>query len=343
MTMTMNRSNKLAVGGAVLLMVVIGGWLILSRVADAKAEERVAGLLDQYEMRNEVSWTKVSASPFGSSVRIDGVTVGEGVPDEQLKIERVEISDFVDEGRRKRARIRMSGIAAGTGGSPAVELEWVRASGRTDLPPADVIAFWDIDFDRDDSVLHVGVDQPGLLKATFDLELERIAALVRFVEEAGTVNRGAGPRGIQGFGSGMSAGDALGKVFAMLEMVAEVRVRRVSAALEDDGLIRRSIALHKRYTIPVRAGDGEAGAQRDRQFRQQLEQGLLECERELPMRDTAARKKACATMIGFVSGERKSISLKASPERPVAFGDLFQAAMEAPDRLVLLLRPELGP
>lgn len=342
--MAMNRSNKLAAGGAALIVVLIAGWFMLSRVADAKAEERVAGLLDQYEMRNEVSWTRVSASPLGSSVRIDGVTVGDGVPDEQLKIERVDISEFVDEGRRKRARVRMSGIAAGTGGSPAVELEWVRASGRTDLPPADVIAFWDIDLDRDESVLHVGVDQPGVLKATFDLELERIAALVGFVEDAGTMSRGDG-RGqrMRGLGGGMNSGNALGDVLAMLEMVGDVRVRRVSAALEDDGLIRRSIALHKRYTIPVRAGDGEPGAQRDKQFRQQLEQGLLECERELPVRDTAARKKACATMVGFVSGERKTISLKVSPERPVAFGELFQAAMEAPDRLVLLLRPELGP
>ena len=67
--MAMNRSNKLAAGGAALLVVVAGGWLMLSRVADAKAEERVAGLLDQYEVRDGVSWAKVSASPFGSSVR----------------------------------------------------------------------------------------------------------------------------------------------------------------------------------------------------------------------------------------------------------------------------------
>lgn len=342
--MAMNRSNKLAAGGAALLVVVAGGWLMLSRVADAKAEERVAGLLDQYEVRDGVSWAKVSASPFGSSVRIDGVTVGEGVADEQLTIDRVDISEFVDEGQRKRARIRMTGIAAGMGGSPAIGLEWVRASGRTDLPPADVTAFWDIDFEGDDSVLHLGIDQPGVMKASIDLELERIAALARFVEDAGAMNRGDGRgRPMQGWGGGMAPGDALGNVFAMLEMVGDVRVRRVSAALEDDGLIRRSIALHKRYAIPVRVGDGEPGVQRDKQFRQQLELGLLECERELPVRDTAARKKACATLIGFVSGERKSISLKVSPERPVAFGELFQAAMEAPDRLVLLLRPELGP
>lgn len=342
--MAMNRSNKLAAGGAALLVVALAGWFMLSRIADAKAEERVSGLLERYEVRNDVSWSKVSASPFGSSVRIDGVTVRDGSSDERLKIERVEISDFVDEGQRKRARIRMSGIAAGAGGSPVVALEWVRASGRTELPPASVTASWDIDFDRDDSVLNVGIDQPGVIKATVDLELERIAALVRFVEEAGGMNRmESRGRQMPGLGLGMNPDDALGSVFAMLEVIGDVRIRRVSAALEDEGLIRRSVALHKRYAIPVRAGDGEAGVQRDRQFRQQLEQGLLECERELPVRDTAVRKRACATMMRFVGGDSRSISLKVSPERPVPFGEVFEAAMQAPERLVLLLRPELGP
>lgn len=338
--MAMNRSNKLAAGGAALLILLVGGWFMVSRMADAKAEEHIEGLLDQYEVGDEVSWTSVSASPFGSSVRIDGVTVGRGVPEEQLTIERVDISDFVDETRRKRARILMTGIATGTGGSPVVEFEWIRASGRTDLPPGDVTLFWDIDFDRDDSVLHVGIDQPGAMKVALDLELERIGRLIGLLEDARDDGRG---QYLQRLGNDLSSVDALNNMFGMLEMAGDVRVRRMSAALEDDGVIRRSIALHKRYAIPVQVGEGEPGAQRDRQFRQQLEQGVLECERQAPLRDTAARKQACATLLDFVSGDRKTISLRVTPERPIAFAELFETAIQAPERLVLLLRPELGP
>lgn len=330
------RNKYLAIGGGVVVVFALA-WLILSQIAGGRAEETLQDLVDDFGMRDDVSWNSVSSSPLGGTITIKDVRLRMGGK-EELQLARVEIRDFTDDQRRKRADVRIINLAGMSDVSPFGELDFVRAAGRSDLPPATLAVSWDADLDDDEVRFHLAIDQPAALKATVELELERVAGLTRLAQ-GGPSREGRGLGGGRGgdpFAGGLAA--ALG----MLESAGEVRIRRAEIELRDDGYIKRSVALHKRYNGAIVAADGQADRQRDAWFKRNMEQALDDCRRDFPVGSGAERRKNCETIIGFVSGENSRISLKVQPDRPVAVGDLMQAVMQDPMRLLSLLRPEIG-
>ncbi|TVT49862.1 MAG: hypothetical protein FHP94_06065 [Denitromonas halophila] len=339
--MAMEQRKLMMIGGGAVVALVVG-WMVLSNVAASKAEAAINGALDQHGMRGQVSWQGVSASPLGGSVHLDDVRVEEVPGAGAVHIVRVDIEDFVDEPRRKRAELRMRGVATSDGFSPLGDVAFVQASGRSQLPPATIVMQWRMDLDDDTLTLALEVDQPEVMKARIDLALERVAALARLSDggaapSAFAMPGAGGPRGRRG---GPPPG--LGMAFQMLESMGEVRLKQLEAALRDDGYIKRSIALHKRYAIPVLPTEGKAATQRDARFKSDIDAAQRDCEKDLPVTDVGDRKKACATLIEFISGEDDSIRLTLSPERSVSLSELMEQAMQAPARLAPLLRPEIG-
>ena len=339
--MAMEQRKLMMIGGGAVVAVVVG-WMVLSNVAAGKAEAAINGALDQHGMRGQVSWQAVSASPLGGSVQLDDVRIERVMGEGAVHIARVEIDDFVDEPRHKRAGVRMSRVATTEGFSPLGDIAFVQASGRSQLPPATVVMQWRMDLDDDTLTLGLEVDQPEVMKARLDLALERVGALARLSEGGATPSAFAmpGAGGSRGRRGGPPPG--LGMAFQMLESMGEVRLKQLEAALRDDGYIKRSIALHKRYAIPVSPSEGKAAAQRDARFKADIHSAQRDCEKELPVADAGDRKKACATLIEFISGEDDSIKLTLSPERSVSFSELMEQAMQAPARLAPLLRPKIG-
>ncbi len=328
--MALTGRNKLvAAGAAAIVLVPIIGWFVLSSVANSRAESVISEFVDKHDLRSEVSWGRVSASPTGSVVRIDDLRVDPGGDEERLHVARVEIRELVDEDRHKRAAVRMSGITVESGGSPVGQTEFAWASGRAELPPASLEARWELRLDEDDVVLRAEFDQPGLLKVAFELELERVAGLVEFADSS--LRNGA-------------LGDlSIESAFAMIEMLGDVRVRRIALVFDDDGYVPRSVALLKRYSIPVDpASATTAEAQREQEFRKVVGEARTECLQELPFPSRTERERACTALIGFATGEHRRINLRVVPERPVSVGELFENAMQNPERLVRLLRPEIG-
>ncbi|MBT0961468.1 hypothetical protein [Denitromonas iodatirespirans] len=339
--MAMNQRNLMLAGGGVAVALVVG-WVVLGQVADGKAEAAIEQMLDTHGMRDQVRWEAVSASPFGGSVRLDEVRIEGGMGEGDVRIARIDIDDFIDEPRRKRAEVRMHGVATGEGFSPLGGVEFVQASGRSQLPPATVTLHWEMDLDDDAMTLALEVDQPEVMKARLDLALERVGALARLAEGEASPSAfalGGEARPRRGRGGGPPPGLAM--ALQMLESIGEVRLKHLEAALRDDGYIKRSIALHKRYGIPVSPADGSAAAQRDKRFQADIGNARGDCEKDLPVDDVGDRKKACATLIQFVSGEEDSIRLTLKPQRPVSFSEVFEQAMKAPARLAPLLRPEI--
>ena len=340
--MAMSQRNLMLAGGGVLAALVVG-WVVLGQVADGKAEAAIVQALDEHGMRDQVSWKAVSASPFGGSVRLDEVVLAGALGNADVRIARVDIDDFVDEPRRKRAEVQMHGVTTGDGFSPLGEVEFVRASGRAQLPPARLTMQWHMDLDDDAMAVAVEIEQPEVMTARLDLALERVGALARLAEGGTTPSAFAlqdRPRGRRG--GPMPGAMGMGMVFGLLESIGEVRLKHLEAALRDDGYVKRSIALHKRYAIAVSPADGKAAAQRDARFKADIEGAQRDCEKDLPVADVGERKKASATLIEFISGEEAHIRLTLNPQRPVAFSEVFEQAMKAPARLAPLLRPEIG-
>lgn len=342
MAMT-SRNRLLAIaGGAVAVLVV--GWLVVSNMADSRAERQLDEFLTEHGLRDHVHWKRLSASPFGS-VRLDEVSVdARAAGGQELRIARVDIDDFVDREKYKRADLRLSGIADAEGFSPLGAFEYLRAGGRSQLPPATIRVDWALDLDDDDLVLGILIGQPEAMEARGTFELERVGALVR----AGT----AGPSVASPFGRPARAGAAarsvdpfagIGGVFGMLEALGDVRIRRVELALRDDGYVRRSVALHKRYAIPVSAAGGSAERQRDEGFAHAIDGARAECEKEFPFGSSASeRRRSCGLVLDFLSGKRSSLTLKLRPDHPVPFSGLMESGFQENGRLIQLLKPEIG-
>lgn len=344
--MALTRSNRMLAiaGGGVAVLVV--GWLVLSSMADSRAERQLDDFLTEHGVRDQVHWKSLSASPFGS-VRLDGVSVdARAIGGPELQIARVDIDDFADDDERKRADIRLSGIATADGVSPLGSFDYLRAGGRSELPPATIRIEWDLDLDDDDLELAIDIGQPQAMQARASFAFERVRGLARLGSAAPSSafpmpfarpeRRRAQPAA---FGSLAGIGSLLG----MLQSVGDVRIRSADVTLRDDGYIERSVALHKRYSIPVSATGGSVEDQRDEAFARTVEQARTDCEKSFPFGDSASdRRERCELVLDFLAGERTSLSFALRPDRPVSLSSLMESGPAEPDRLIKLLKPEIG-
>lgn len=343
--MALTRNNRLlAIAGGIVAVLVVG-WLALSSMADSRAERQIDDFLTEHGVRDQVQWKKLSASPFGS-VRLDGVSVdARAVGGQELRIARVDIDDFDDDDEHKRADVQLTGIATEDGVSPLGRFEYLRAGGRSALPPAAIRIAWDLDLDDDDLTLEVGIGQPEAMEARASFEFERVRALTRlgtgaqppaFPAMFGRPGRGGGPS------PKIGSFAAAGAIFGMLQSLGDVRVRNAELALRDDGYIARSVALHKRYAIPVSATGGGVADQRDKAFDRSVGAARTDCEKSFPFgRSASDRRDSCARVLDFLTGKRASLKLTVHPDRAVSLSNLMEAGLE-PERLIKLLKPEIG-
>lgn len=343
--MAMTRSNKmLAIGGGVVALLVVG-WFVLSSMADSRAERQIDDFLTELGVRDQIHWENLSASPFGS-VRLEGVSVdARGFGGQELQIARVDIDDFVDDDKRKRADVQLAGIATVDGFSPLGAIAYLRAGGRSALPPAAIHIQWDLDLDDDDLTLDISVGQPEAMHAQASFELERVRALTR-LGSAAQPTTFPGPFGRAGRAGAPSPLDSfagIGAMLGVLESLGDVRVRHAGLTLRDDGYIKRSVALHKRYAIPVSAAGGSVDKQRNEGFARVVEGARADCEKQFPFGSSASdRRRNCSFVLDFLTGEQSSLSLKLRPDRPVPLSSLMQAGVAEPERLMQSLKPEIG-
>ena len=344
--MALTRSNRLLAiaGGSIAVLVV--GWLVLSNIADSRAERQLDDFLTEHGVRDQVRWKSLSASPFGS-VRLDEVSIdARAVGGPELRIARVDIDDFVDDDDRKRADLQLTGIATDDGTSPLADFGYLRAGGRSTLPAAELRIAWDLDLDDDTLALELGVGQPQAMQAQASFEFERVRALTRLGSPAqapafpalfGRPGRSRAPS------PKLEPFAAAGAIFGVLQSLGDVRIRHAELALRDDGYIARSVALHKRYAIPVSAAGGSVAEQRDRTFARSVDAARADCEKNFPFGNSASgRRESCALALDFLSGRRTSLKLSVHPDRAVSLSNLMEVGPAAPERLMKLLKPEIG-
>lgn len=325
--MALNTQKKGLIAGAVVVGLVAAWWGAGS-YASSKAEEELVSYLESIGQRKMVQWKSVSASPFGSAT-IDQVTIGPvGKP--YVKMDTLKISDFRNEHERQSGDVEMKGLTGANGLSPLGELDLIRRAGKTDLPPATIKLRWDFKRSDDNARVHAVLEQPEALNAELNLKLERMRDAVDVI---GTLSSGESFV-LMAMGMG-GAGNALASL-------AAVQIKSGDLTIKDDGYVKRSIELYKRYNVPVVPDKGSANKQRDNNFETMVSDSKKQCIDRKWFEGFDDNKDACKALANFASGEDKTAKLELNPRKPVAVAEIIGADWRNPNRVFGLFAPTLA-
>jgi len=300
------KQNKLLAAGAVV--VVLGlAWWGAGRYASSKAEQKLTAVLDKAGQRDMVHWASISASPFGSAT-LKEVSIGpQGQP--MAVMERVDISGLRTDPDHQSGDVSIHGLALPNGFSPLGTFELIQNGGKTDLPPSDVSLNWDYQRGDDHAAVHVSLQQPQALNAELELQLGAVNGVAALADNPAIM-----AAGLLGMGNAMAP-------------LAAIRIEQGKLTIKDDGYVKRSIALYKRYNIPVVPGEGSADKQRDKGFDQRMTQMRQECKKEQRLKGATDNDDACDAVIRFMSGDDDTFKIETKPEGGVSLQQVFRAGM----------------
>ena len=332
----MNQKNKyLAIGGAIAAIAVVG-WFALAHIATNRAEESISAFLDQYGIRENVQWEKLSASPFGN-VQIKNVSIKVDPKTEALRIARIQLKDFTDTQERKRIDLQFDDVSDAQGHSPLGSLDYAQAGGRAILPPLSVHVKWDMRLDDDEGKAELSFSQPDSMQGSIGFEIDKISVLAN-LEQSILI----GSIGGMSQRSMFNGHPLLSAAQSVLATLGDVRVKSLKANIEDEGHMARSIALYKRYSTELSPSDSNPGKARDKAFEEKVKSALKSCQRaasDNTLKRLSKVKSSCEAIVAFGSGDSTSLSLKAKPVKPVSLSTLFRASMSDKEQAAVLLNP----
>ncbi|MBU4612247.1 hypothetical protein IMZ29_17370 [Achromobacter sp. GG226] len=293
------RTRFLAVAGGVVALGV-AAWFGTTHLATQRAEAAVIDLLQQRGLRDHVHWRSLSATPLGS-VTLREVTVTGPDAVTALTLDAVTISDLQHHATQSRGRLGLRGVSAPDGNSPLADLPLVHAGGVVALPPMHADVAWDLDRVQGDATVSVAIDQPEALRAEADVSIVGLAPIL----EALTT----------GAISPMDPGSVGPKVW--IELGGPIGLVRGRVAVTDQGHVTRSLALHKRYAYALDAQGASPAEQRDAAFAQAVQKEEVDCPAALAQ---FGAEDSCKAILAFVSGQEKSLTVRADPPVVVVLG-----------------------
>lgn len=320
-----NQKNGLIAGGVVAVLAC--AWWGMGAYASGKAEDELVALLDKTGQRNMVHWQSISASPFGSA-KLKQVTIGSQASP-VATIELVKISGLRNTADRQSGDVTIEGAALPNGNSVLSQTDLIRQAGKTDLPPANLRVRWDYQRDDDNAELQFNLEQPDALNAELSLELERVNGAVGMIEN-GAAMGALGMMGLMG----------MGRIDRTLAPLAEVRVKTGSLSLKDDGYVKRSIELYKRYNVAAVASEGNPDKQRAKQFEKFVSDAKKQCIQKKALAGFKDNEDACKAVANFASGDDRSITLTLNPRNGVSVAEMLSGAND-PNRVLALFSPTL--
>ena len=104
--------NKLPLIAGGALAACLAGYFGLSSYSSAQAEKRLEDWVYEHQLDDKLSWSKVSASPFGGSLSIHDLTFDVGGKEPLLRAAELHISEVISDEQRSRMRLRLQGIEA---------------------------------------------------------------------------------------------------------------------------------------------------------------------------------------------------------------------------------------
>lgn len=323
----MIKQKKALIAGGVV--VALGcAWWGLSAYAANKAEDKLVAFLEKIGQRDAVHWKSISASPFGSATLKD-VTIGSPASP-AARIEAISIDSFRDDADRKSGDVVFRGAALADGYSPLSKLEFIRQGGKVDLPPATLSMKWDYQRGDDRAEVRLGLEQPEALNANLNLELERVNGAVA-MGDSGNLGQIA-----------MMGMFGLGRLDRALVPLGDLRIKAIDLSVRDDGYVKRSIELYKRYNVTIAPGEGNAEKQRNKNFEKSIDALTEMCIQRNQLAGFADNKDACKALLGFASGDDKALKLSASPRSGVALSELTNSRLTDFNKVLVLFSPKLS-
>lgn len=305
------QKNGLIAGGVVV--VLAAAWWGLGAYASGKAEDEIVALLDKTGQRDMVRWESISASPFGSA-KLKQVTIGPAGSPVAL-IDTVKISGLRNTADRRSGDVTIEGAALPNGTSVLSQTDLARQAGKLDLPPANVRVRWDYDRGDDQAEIQLNLEQPDALNAELSLNLERVNGAVAMAED-GSALAAAGMMGLMG----------MGRLDRALAPLAELRIKTGSLSIKDDGYVKRSIELYKRYNLTAVPGEGNPDKQRTKQFEKMVGDTKKRCVDQKSLAGFKDNEDACMAAANFASGDKRSITLTLNPRNGVSMAELLSNA-----------------
>lgn len=315
------QKNGLIAGGVVVVLAC--AWWGLGAYASGKAEDEIVALLDKTGQRDNVRWQSISASPFGSA-KLKQVSIGPAAAPVAL-IDTVKISGLRNTADRRSGDVTIEGAALPNGSSVLSQTDLARQAGKLNLPPANLRVRWDYQRDDDNAEIQLNLEQPDALNADLSLNLQRVNDAVAMAED-GSGLAAVGMMGIFG----------MGRIDRALAPLAQVRIQSGSLSVKDDGYVKRSVELFKRYNLNPVPGDGNPEKQRAKQFEKFVDDSKMRCFNQKTLAGFKDNEDACKAIANFASGDKRSITLTLNPRNGVSLGELFAGASNQAQVFALL-------
>lgn len=319
------QKNGLIAGGVVVVLAC--AWWGLGAYASGKAEDEIVALLDKTGQRDMVRWQSISASPFGSA-KLKQVTVGPAGSPIAL-IDTVKISGLRNTSDRRSGDVTIEGAALPNGTSVLSQTDLARQAGKLDLPPANLRVRWDYQRDDDNAELQLTLEQPEALNAELSLSLERVNGAVALAEDSDAL-----------VGLAMMGMMGMGRIDRALAPLAELRIKSGSLSVKDDGYVKRSVELFKRYNLTADPGEGNPDKQRAKQFDKLVSDSQKRCENQKTLAGFDDNDDACQALARFASGDKRTIALTLNPRNGVSIAELLSSANNQ-GKVFALLAPTL--
>ncbi|MGE8620154.1 MAG: hypothetical protein ACN6O0_20230 [Achromobacter spanius] len=319
------QKKGLIAGGVVVVLAC--AWWGLGAYASGKAEDEIVALLDKTGQRDMVRWQSISASPFGSA-KLKQVTVGPAGSPIAL-IDTVKISGLRNTSDRRSGDVTIEGAALPNGTSVLSQTDLARQAGKLDLPPANLRVRWDYQRDDDNAELQLTLEQPEALNAELALNLERVNGAVSLAEDRDAL-----------VGLAMMGMMGMGRIDRALAPLAELRIMSGSLSVKDDGYVKRSVELFKRYNLTAEPGEGNPDKQRAKQFDKLVSDSQKRCEDQKSLAGFDDNDDACQALARFASGDKRTIALTLNPRNGVSIAELLSSANNQ-SKVFALLAPAL--
>lgn len=319
------QKKGLIAGGVVVVLAC--AWWGLGAYASGKAEDEIVALLDKTGQRDMVRWQSISASPFGSA-KLKQVTVGPAGSPIAL-IDTVKISGLRNTSDRRSGDVTIEGAALPNGTSVLSQTDLARQAGKLDLPPANLRVRWDYQRDDDNAELQLTLEQPEALNAELALSLERVNGAVSLAEDRDAL-----------VGLAMMGMMGMGRIDRALAPLAELRIKSGSLSVKDDGYVKRSVELFKRYNLTAEPGEGNPDKQRAKQFDKLVSDSQKRCEDQKTLAGFDDNDDACQALARFASGDKRTIALTLNPRNGVSIAELLSSANNQ-GKVFALLAPAL--
>ncbi|WP_426199751.1 hypothetical protein [Pseudomonas sp. DC3200b2] len=260
------------------------------------------------------------------------------------------MTDLVNSDSRTRVHIEATGIQAskgslqglqqlgavagmigmGAGLSGMSNFGPLLSSGRNELKPFDVTLSLDVDDDASRATGEALVDMPDLFTFTASYRMDNVKDLRRTVSD------------LQ-HGDKMAAFELLGGVAQGLQNAfAWAELSEFKVTFNEQGMVKRSVLLAKRYGTPLDPTVGSADQQRQAWFESSLKSWQKGCESKMRA-DAPMLVDSCELLVKLFKGKNDGVQLSIDPKAPVRVVDVMSILGGGNTRQVLVrLNPKVN-